>query len=229
MHSKVQMTIAHYKAYHKVGVLHRDISFRNIIFFKGRSYLIDWECSIKVTGIPPAARTTERTGTWQFMSIKLLEDPDSPHQVCDDLKLFFYFLWTGALNAFSKGASGKIDTIGPRCILWGWSTLHLQKLINEIVIAVYLNIMFSPKLLTAKQNLESHEYMITCFSNALRDESWRATSPDWAEQEMAIQFQNTKVICKKLKISAEYEHFVTTRTEYYDIDSKEASGHAALK
>ncbi|KAF9058442.1 hypothetical protein BDP27DRAFT_1507793 [Rhodocollybia butyracea] len=42
-----------------------------------------------------------------------------------------------------------------------------------------------------------------------------------------------EVICKKLKIGAEYEQFVTTRTEYYDIDSKEdskeASGHAARK
>ncbi|KAF9067361.1 hypothetical protein BDP27DRAFT_1422916 [Rhodocollybia butyracea] len=93
--------------------------------------------------------------------------------------------------------------------------------------------MFSPELLTAERNLESHEYMITCFSNALRDESWRATSPDWTEQEMATQFQSTEVICKKLKIGAEYEQFVTTRTEYCDIDSKEdskeASGHAARK
>ncbi|KAF9060609.1 hypothetical protein BDP27DRAFT_1452639 [Rhodocollybia butyracea] len=258
---------AHYEAYRKAGVLHRDISSGNIIFFKSRGYLIDWERSIKVTGIPPAARTTERTGTWQFMSIKLLEDPDSPHQVRDDLESFFYvmlfmanryastpltlihmrayqnnkFSWTGALNAFREGATGKRDTIGPGRILWGWNTLHFQKLINEIVIAVCvlycppedLNIMFSPKLLTAERNLESHEYMITCFSNALRDESWRATSPDWAEQEMATQFQSTEVICKKLKIGAEYEQFVTTRTEYYDIDSKEdskeASGCAARK
>ncbi|KAF9037418.1 hypothetical protein BDP27DRAFT_1409585 [Rhodocollybia butyracea] len=258
---------AHYKAYRKAGVLHRDISSGNIIFFKSRGYLIDWECSIKGTGIPPAARTTERTGTWQFMSIKLLEDPDSPHQVCDDLKSFFYvmlfmanryasapltsihmqayrnnkFSWPGALNAFREGATGKRDTIGPGCILWGWNTLHFQKLINEIVIAVCvlycppedLNVMFSPELLTAERNLESHEYMITCFSNTLRDESWRATSPDWAEQEMATQFQSTEVICKKLKIGAEYKQFVTTRTEYYDIDSKEdskeASGRAARK
>ncbi|KAF9059028.1 hypothetical protein BDP27DRAFT_1303006 [Rhodocollybia butyracea] len=130
---------AHYEAYRKAGVLHRDISSGNIIFFKSRGYLIDWEHSIKVTGIPPAARTTERTGTWQFMSIKLLEDPDSPHQVRDDLESFFYvmlfmanryasapltsihmrayrnnkFSWTGALNAFREGATGKRDTIGP--------------------------------------------------------------------------------------------------------------------
>ncbi|KAF9067362.1 kinase-like domain-containing protein [Rhodocollybia butyracea] len=83
---------AHYKAYRKAGVLHRDISSGNIIFFKSRGYLIDWERSIKVTGIPPAARTTERTGTWQFMSIKLLEDPDYPHQVRDDLESFFYVM-----------------------------------------------------------------------------------------------------------------------------------------
>jgi hypothetical protein len=145
------------------------------------------------------------------------------------------FSWTGALDAFSEGASGKRDTIGPGRIIWGWKTLHFQKLINEIVIAVCvlycrpedLNVMFSPELLTAERNLESHEYMITCFSNALRNESWRTTSPDWAEQDMATQFQNTEVICKKLKIGAEYEQFVTTRTEYYyDIDSKEDSREA---
>ncbi|KAF9061043.1 hypothetical protein BDP27DRAFT_1301405 [Rhodocollybia butyracea] len=184
---------AHYEAYRKAGVLHRDISSGNIIFFKSRGDLIDWERSIKVTGIPPAARTTERTGTWQFMSIKLLEDPDSPHQVRDDLESFFYvmlfmanryasapltsihmrayrnnkFSWTGALNAFREGATGKRDTIGPGRILWGWNTLHFQKLINEIVIAVCvlycppedLNVMFSPELLTAERNLEN-DYLL---------------------------------------------------------------------
>ncbi|KAF9070525.1 hypothetical protein BDP27DRAFT_1220628, partial [Rhodocollybia butyracea] len=150
---------AHYKAYRKAGVLHRDISSGNIIFFKSRGYLIDWERSIKVTGIPRRREQRKELssiscqGTWQFMSIKLLEDPDSPHQVCDDLESFFYvmlfmanryasapltsihmqayrnnkFSWTGALNAFREVATGKRDTIGPGRILWGWNTLHFQK------------------------------------------------------------------------------------------------------
>ncbi|CAA7260742.1 unnamed protein product [Cyclocybe aegerita] len=89
--------IAHFEAVTKAGILHRDISVGNIIITESGGLLIDWEFSKKITLIGP--RALERTGTWQFMSIRLHKGLDQHiHNVGDDLESFLWVLVWVALR-----------------------------------------------------------------------------------------------------------------------------------
>ncbi|KAG9317721.1 hypothetical protein JVU11DRAFT_1937 [Chiua virens] len=82
---------AHSHAFEKAKILHRDISAGNIILTDdGRGLLIDWELAKLVSDI--GSRRPDRTGTWQFMSAKLLEDPTKLHELSDDLESFLHVL-----------------------------------------------------------------------------------------------------------------------------------------
>ncbi|KAG2352802.1 hypothetical protein BDR07DRAFT_1210134, partial [Suillus spraguei] len=84
--------IAHKDAYHNARVLHRDLSAGNVVIYRGKGILIDWDLSklIDVVG----ARQITRTGTWQFMSAHLIENRDAKHDVEDDLESSLYVvLW----------------------------------------------------------------------------------------------------------------------------------------
>ncbi|KAH9051970.1 hypothetical protein EDB87DRAFT_1570865 [Lactarius vividus] len=86
---------AHTGAYERVGILHQDVSPGNILITKERSgILIDWDLSKKVVkGASGKQRQHSHTGTWQFISIVRLRNPSiRPHEVCDDLELFFWVL-----------------------------------------------------------------------------------------------------------------------------------------
>ncbi|KAI0662169.1 hypothetical protein C8Q70DRAFT_963360 [Cubamyces menziesii] len=93
----------------QAGVLHRDISGGNILIYPqiaedpkspGRQIvtmcglLTDWELSkdIKVKGRARRARQPERTGTWQYMSIALINEPTKAVEISDELEAFFHVL-----------------------------------------------------------------------------------------------------------------------------------------
>ncbi|KAG7098098.1 hypothetical protein E1B28_000072 [Marasmius oreades] len=86
---------AHQGAYERANVLHRDISVGNILIYDQGGLLIDWEFSKVVNPrISNTPRLDERTGTWQFISarILLLAGQDILHTLTDDLESFFHVL-----------------------------------------------------------------------------------------------------------------------------------------
>ncbi|KAF5386277.1 hypothetical protein D9757_008595 [Collybiopsis confluens] len=94
--------IAHQVAFEKGSRLHRDISVGNIIITdEGKGMLIDWELSKDVK--QEGSRSYERTGTWQFRSIRLREATDEKpvkHTVGDDIESFLWVLsWVVGRNA----------------------------------------------------------------------------------------------------------------------------------
>ncbi|TFY77261.1 hypothetical protein EWM64_g6751, partial [Hericium alpestre] len=80
---------AHWIAYSKAGILHRDISDGNILITKskhGEGYeglLIDWELCKSVAPKPPQREW--RTGTWRFLAAEILMEPRTPHKLHHDL------------------------------------------------------------------------------------------------------------------------------------------------
>ncbi|KAL1939417.1 hypothetical protein VTO73DRAFT_9973 [Trametes versicolor] len=68
-----------------------DISIGNIILVKEpgrdtrRGYLIDWETSSRMDP-QGCSLDTSRTGTWKFMSAKILSGPTEPHTFADDME-----------------------------------------------------------------------------------------------------------------------------------------------
>ncbi|KAI0328909.1 hypothetical protein GY45DRAFT_1354868 [Cubamyces sp. BRFM 1775] len=94
----------------KIGILHRDISGGNILIYPRVDVdpsqenvkvvsmiglLTDWELSKDVTkpkGQPRRARQPERTGTWQYMSVALIDNPKKAVEIPDELEAFFHVL-----------------------------------------------------------------------------------------------------------------------------------------
>ncbi|KAJ8701089.1 hypothetical protein PTI98_004052 [Pleurotus ostreatus] len=82
---------AHKVAYTKCQLLHRDVSGGNILIQRnGNGLLSDWDMAVKEEDIQNGPRAHERTGTWAFMSIALLEHPTRRHRVDDDLESLFW-------------------------------------------------------------------------------------------------------------------------------------------
>uniref|UniRef100_A0A0W0FNH0 Fungal-type protein kinase domain-containing protein n=1 Tax=Moniliophthora roreri TaxID=221103 RepID=A0A0W0FNH0_MONRR len=83
---------AHKDALEKAKILHRDISAGNILITDEGGMLIDWDFSKHEDIKRP--RAPVRTGTWQFMSAKLLSQPPGTveHERADDLESFFHVL-----------------------------------------------------------------------------------------------------------------------------------------
>ncbi|KAL4062383.1 hypothetical protein V8B97DRAFT_1877936 [Scleroderma yunnanense] len=86
-------------ALRSANILHRDISFGNIIIFLDeqgyfkKGLLIDWDLCKDITKL--GARRRDRTGTWQFMSAALLRDVNKQHTIADDLESSLHVLtWT---------------------------------------------------------------------------------------------------------------------------------------
>ncbi|KAI0027882.1 hypothetical protein K488DRAFT_17743, partial [Vararia minispora EC-137] len=87
-------------------ILHRDVSVGNILItLDGEGgLLIDWELALNLNR---TTRTTRQwiTGTWQFMSVRLLQRLSNHHEPSDDMEsllwvVLFVFLryYTGSLN-----------------------------------------------------------------------------------------------------------------------------------
>ncbi|PIL32454.1 hypothetical protein GSI_05156 [Ganoderma sinense ZZ0214-1] len=112
---------AHYDAVTEESLLHRDISSGNILIYprviewKGktalqwRGMLVDWEMSKEVhdrDGLRQAWQT-ERTGTWQYLSVALLSRGSPRVELPDELESFFHVLLYYALRYVrSANASG---------------------------------------------------------------------------------------------------------------------------
>ncbi|KAG6835598.1 hypothetical protein H0H93_016636, partial [Arthromyces matolae] len=87
-------------------ILHRDISVGNIMFKRDvegnlQGYLIDWDLSLDLTLSETAVAQPERTGTWQFIAIRLLvKGTGNPpmHERLDDVESFFHLLTWMALR-----------------------------------------------------------------------------------------------------------------------------------
>ncbi|TDL29062.1 hypothetical protein BD410DRAFT_892437 [Rickenella mellea] len=91
---------AHEKLYKEKGILHRDISWRNILITSlGRGLLIDMDFAIRVTELERKAAIGPRTGTVPFMAIAILRGLQN-HEPRHDLESLFYVLcWMGITRA----------------------------------------------------------------------------------------------------------------------------------
>ncbi|KAH7908628.1 hypothetical protein BJ138DRAFT_336282 [Hygrophoropsis aurantiaca] len=82
---------AHRAAVEKCSVLHLDISTGNIVITReGCGILNDWDMA-KIIGIEGAPRPG-RTGTWLFMSARMLQNPEKIHEIQDDMESFVHVL-----------------------------------------------------------------------------------------------------------------------------------------
>ncbi|KIM35916.1 hypothetical protein M413DRAFT_449536 [Hebeloma cylindrosporum] len=91
--------LAHTDAFKICGILHRDISIGNVLrSVEGNGILNDWDMARRVKDIHSGPRQPGRTGTWLFMSIKLLKDPTDLHVLQDDLESFCYLVLYIALR-----------------------------------------------------------------------------------------------------------------------------------
>ncbi|KZT19166.1 hypothetical protein NEOLEDRAFT_1246004 [Neolentinus lepideus HHB14362 ss-1] len=93
--------IGHAGAYYTANILHRDVSAGNILIVRKtlpdgkietKGLLNDWDLSKETSNGNEEARQIDRTGTWQFMSARLLDNPLKPHQLQDDLESFLHVL-----------------------------------------------------------------------------------------------------------------------------------------
>ncbi|KAH9889875.1 hypothetical protein C8Q73DRAFT_838269 [Cubamyces lactineus] len=81
----------------KAKRIHRDISVRNIVLIQEvdgaprKGYLIDWETSDHVDEQGHAFDRVQ-TGTWKFMSMKILENPERGHTLQDDMESLLYVI-----------------------------------------------------------------------------------------------------------------------------------------
>ncbi|CDO68857.1 hypothetical protein BN946_scf185035.g10 [Trametes cinnabarina] len=92
---------AHKDAYKKAEVMHRDISVGNILMIphvgkkgrtKYRGLLADWELSKQRSDEDMDPRHPDRTGTWQFMSVHALSEPEAQIQIADELESFLHVM-----------------------------------------------------------------------------------------------------------------------------------------
>ncbi|CAL1708568.1 unnamed protein product [Somion occarium] len=86
-------------AYQSAKMLHRDISTGNVMINKnGRGVLNDWDHGVRL--ILNRVPHSFRTGTWQFISVALLQEPSKSHEVHDDLESCFWVLLYISLHYF---------------------------------------------------------------------------------------------------------------------------------
>ncbi|KAI6142706.1 hypothetical protein BKA82DRAFT_25818 [Pisolithus tinctorius] len=84
---------AHWLAFDKAGILHRDVSVNNILINDdGQGVLIDWELAIFYEEYSAGRRNHDRTGTWQFISAALLRNHGEIHDLKDDIESFVHVL-----------------------------------------------------------------------------------------------------------------------------------------
>ncbi|KIP03555.1 hypothetical protein PHLGIDRAFT_496602, partial [Phlebiopsis gigantea 11061_1 CR5-6] len=92
-----QALVAHKDAWEKAGVLHGDVSPRNILIdvlasAKGppQAFLIDWHLSKYKEDLQPSPSPSHSGGTWAFGSALSLKYPRKPKELADDLESFVY-------------------------------------------------------------------------------------------------------------------------------------------
>ncbi|KAG1741399.1 hypothetical protein EDD22DRAFT_764795, partial [Suillus occidentalis] len=85
----------HKGALELVKVLHQDLSVGNIVIYKGKGHLIDWDLA-KLVDIQGPQQTT-RIGTCQFIFASLIEHSYAMHMVENDLESSLYVILWAAL------------------------------------------------------------------------------------------------------------------------------------
>ncbi|KZT18455.1 hypothetical protein NEOLEDRAFT_1143384, partial [Neolentinus lepideus HHB14362 ss-1] len=111
--------VAHSDAYERANILHRDLSPNNILFIETddggvKGLLIDWDlCRDRTSLEVEGARLRGRTGTWQFISCKLLQNPTARHTLQDDLESSFWVLLYACLCLIpsSLSISGRLSGV----------------------------------------------------------------------------------------------------------------------
>ncbi|KAL7277786.1 hypothetical protein ACG7TL_008729 [Trametes sanguinea] len=93
--------IAHQDAYEKAKMMHRDISVGNILIIPTtgndgkttyQGLLADWELSKRLDDYEKDARHPDRTGTWQFMSVNIQNNPEAQVEIADELESFLHVM-----------------------------------------------------------------------------------------------------------------------------------------
>lgn len=79
--------IAHQDAYELCGILHRDVSGKNVLMGLNCGVLNDWDLAKRMDS-DHGPRPHERTGTWPFISTLLLKRPGKAHWLQDDIESF---------------------------------------------------------------------------------------------------------------------------------------------
>ncbi|KAF9557005.1 hypothetical protein CPC08DRAFT_776438, partial [Agrocybe pediades] len=95
--------VAHMDAYEKCNMLHGDVSIGNIMFYADEGDAVsgclnDWDLSLSSPVIASGVRQLSRPGTWQFMSIHILQNPTLPEGVSDDVESFLWVVLQLALR-----------------------------------------------------------------------------------------------------------------------------------
>ncbi|KAH7908627.1 hypothetical protein BJ138DRAFT_1012409, partial [Hygrophoropsis aurantiaca] len=84
-------SIAHREAVEHSNIPHRDASAGNILITKDRrGMLSDWDMAKTIN--TEGARQPGRTGTWLFMSARMLQNPGKTHDIQDDMESFVHVL-----------------------------------------------------------------------------------------------------------------------------------------
>ncbi|EEB94742.1 hypothetical protein MPER_06395, partial [Moniliophthora perniciosa FA553] len=100
-----------------VGILHRDVSLGNILITKAGGLLIDWDLSMDICELEN--NELELTGTWQFISARLLSTRTPQgvsHMLADDLESFYHvlcylILLSGQHNLSPSAVSAQISYV----------------------------------------------------------------------------------------------------------------------
>ncbi|KDQ32552.1 hypothetical protein PLEOSDRAFT_1098553 [Pleurotus ostreatus PC15] len=101
---------AHKQAYEECGIIHRDVSGGNILILDN-NLLNDWDLAKKEAEDQDATLVPDRTGTWQFMSFGLLQDPYKRHTARGDLESFFWVVLYYGLHYLSHSFTKNVPAI----------------------------------------------------------------------------------------------------------------------
>ncbi|KAI0724865.1 hypothetical protein C8Q72DRAFT_856311 [Fomitopsis betulina] len=116
--------LAHEQAYTLKGYLHRDLSNNNILLWfytdvKGNTHILgilnDWDLC-KATQYLATVSRPGRSGTWQFMSAKLLRNPGKKHELADDLEAFVHVLCWETLRFYEHLTTGHHNQLSQRIV-----------------------------------------------------------------------------------------------------------------
>ncbi|KAG9221804.1 hypothetical protein CCMSSC00406_0006747 [Pleurotus cornucopiae] len=101
-----QIVRCHHWVYERAGILHRDISVKNLMFRQKNDTIVgvlnDFDLATPAAKLDKGPTSKQRTGTWPYLAIELL-DPSTwlqppPHLYRYDLESFFWVLLTLAVD-----------------------------------------------------------------------------------------------------------------------------------
>ncbi|CAL1700736.1 unnamed protein product [Somion occarium] len=215
------------KVAYKVGkIFHRDISSGNIMIGKnGRGILNDWDHAMRLLlgGNPHLYRT----GTWQFISIRLLQQPTKPHEVHDDLESAFWVLLYNALHYFPHqsppGRQLRLDLFNEihqeggqsyggeaksSVLLFGlhgvtWQCKPLNDLIyglHEMFRQYICSVKGTAGFKTLHQEIEDIDNILNLFDKALSSDGWVEKD---AVQDLSPKLRKLEVLRQERKARTE--------------------------